>query len=303
MSWPDAHREAIVAAATAREQLNLAGFGRIDIFEALLAADLKVMFRPLNGVAAFYEPARPGASAGVLVNSRHPLALQRYSAAHEYGHHVFDHGPQVDRDGEPRLPRGNLTREERLAEAFAAWFLMPPEAARAALTRLGLERPTTAQDAYALALRLGVSYKAICVHLPSLKLVSTATARAWSEQPLKSLKQELSDDPPPGDWHNDVWSLTAGDAGAPLVVRTGDRILIPPLAQPAEAAIDGLHFSELPARDLLHLPRVCVDVSTDALPGPRQLQLHGADDTSVLAVLQIERPLRGRYVPRDPSTA
>jgi hypothetical protein len=152
-------------------------------------------------------------------------------------------------------------------------------------------------------LRLGVSYKAICVHLSSLKLVSTATARAWSEQPLKSLKQELTDDPPPGGWHNDVWSLTAGDAGVPLVVRTGDRILIPPPAHLTAAAVDGLELCELAARDLLHPPRVCVDVSAGALPGPRQLELHGRDGTSVPAVLQVERPLRGRYLPRDPSTA
>ena len=303
MGWPAVHREAMVAAAVAREELDLDSLGRIDAFEALVAAGLKVMFRPLKGVAAFYEPARPAASAGVLINSHHPLALQRYSAAHEYGHHVFGHGAQIDRDGEPHLPRANVTHEERLAEAFASWFLMPPEAARTARARLGIDRPALARDAYALALRLGVSYKAMCVHLPSLKLAAPATSKAWFDVPLKTIKQELTDTPPPGGWRNDVWVLNRADADAPLVVRCGDRLLVDHPANPQAAVADGISTHELPAVDLLSRPRLCLDVACDALPGRRELELaYGDGGPPVRFALHVERPRRGRYLSRIPAT-
>ena len=298
MSWSEAHREAIIAAADAREELQLDSFERIDIFEALVQDGLKVMFRPLQGVAAFYEPPRQTASAGVLINSKHPLALQRYSGAHEYGHHVFKHGRQVDRDGELGAKRGTLTHEERLAEAFAAWFLMPPEAARAALVRLGIERPAGPRDAYALGLRLGVSYKAICTHLPSLKLASASVARGWADLPLKEIKQELTSTPPPAGWHNDVWVLTGADAEAPLTARCGDRLLLNLPARPVSLLPDGLAAHELPAQDLLSRPQLCIDLASDAVPGPRRFELTYDGGGPVQFEVRLEQPLRGRYVSR-----
>ncbi|HEX4033590.1 MAG TPA: ImmA/IrrE family metallo-endopeptidase [Solirubrobacteraceae bacterium] len=298
MSWSAAHREAIIAAADAREELELDSFERIDIFEALVQDGLKVVFRPLHGVAAFYEPPRQTASAGVLINSQHPLALQRYSAAHEYGHHVFNHGRQIERDSELGVKRGTMTQEERLAEAFAAWFLMPPEAARAALARLGIERPATPRDAYALGLRLGVSYKAVCTHLPSLKLASASAARAWAELALKAIKQELTGTPPPGGWQNDVWRLTGADGEAPLTARCGDRLLLNLPARAVKELPDGLAAHELPAQDLLSRPQLCIDLASDAVPGPRTFELTYDDAGPVQYTLLLERPLRGRYVSR-----
>src|SRR6185312_17096458 len=112
-----------------------------------------------------------------------------------------------------------LSKEEKLAEAFAAWFLMPPEAAQAARERISLTEVQRPSDAYALALRLGTSYSAICTHLPSLKLVKSHLAGQWREISLRTIKQELSVTPPSGGWHNDVWVLSAADAAAEIVVR------------------------------------------------------------------------------------
>src|SRR4051812_44380417 len=116
MAWGSAHQEAIVVAADARESLDIDAFERIDVFEAIIANGLKLLFRPLKAVAGFYEPAQDHGRAGVLVNSRHPLAMQRYSAGHELGHHLFGHGRQVDREGEPSRSRPTSTPEEQRAE-------------------------------------------------------------------------------------------------------------------------------------------------------------------------------------------
>lgn len=300
MTWSAAHREAIVAAAEAREELELDSLERIDIFDAIVHDGLKLMFRPLKGVAGFYEPARGAASAGVLINANHPLAMQRYSAAHEYGHHIFGDGRQVDRDGEPH-PQSATTPEERRAEAFASWFLMPPEAVRNVLRRLGLERPATPADAYALSLRLGVSYRAICTHLPSLKLASAAIGRSWAALSLKAIKQELSATPPPGSWKNDVWALAVSDAQAPLVVRCGDRLLLDLPSDSLAHIPDGLAARELPPMDLLGTSMLCIEVSVDAAPGPRTLELI-YDGQLVEHTVVLLRPLRGRYFSRMDAT-
>src|SRR5882762_6950039 len=102
MNWRDAHRAAMVAAADAQEELNLDTFHRIEVLGAMSSAGLKVIFRKLEGCAALYLPSSLGGRPGAIINASHPLALQRYSAGHEIGHHFFGHGSQVIREVEPQ---------------------------------------------------------------------------------------------------------------------------------------------------------------------------------------------------------
>lgn len=296
MRWIDAHREAMVAAADAHEELQLDTFERIDVFAALCGLGLKVMFRPLQGCAALYLPAAIAGRPGVIVHASHPLATQRYSAGHEAGHHVFGHGGQVDRDPEPRLAGRELGPFEKLAEAFAAWFLMPPEAAETAMGRLTLAAITTPVDAYALSLRLGTSFQATCVHLPSLKLVKEQVARKWMNTELKLIKQSLSEDPPPGGWRNDVWVLKRDEAPATLVVRPGDRLIFGCAAANVTHVPAGATCAVLPGRSLLEPPRLVVDLSLDMDAGPTTIALDDRDESLTFS-LMVDRPRVGRFVP------
>ena len=296
MRWVDAHREAMVAAADTHEELELDTFERIDVFDALPRLGLKLMFRPLQGCAALYLPAALGGRPGAIVHAGHPLATQRYSAGHEGGHHVFDHGGQIDRDTEPRLTGRELGPFEKLAEAFAAWFLMPPEAAETAMGRLGLAAIVTPVDAYALSLRLGTSYQATCVHLPSLKLLKGPVADEWMKARLRDVKQELSDDPPPGGWRNDVWAVTAADAAAVLVVRAGDRLLFDRAGATVAELPAGATCTVLAGRTLLEPPRLCVDLRDGVDAGPAMITLQDAGETVTFS-LAVERPRLGRFVP------
>jgi hypothetical protein len=293
MRWRDAHREAMVLAADALEELGVDEFERVDVFEAIAADGLKLMFRKLK-CAALYLPARAGARAGAIVNASHPLALQRFSSGHEYGHHVFGHGGRIDLATEPRAKGLPLAPEEKLAEAFAAWFLMPPEAAETALRRLGLTAVTRAQDAYQLALRLGTSFRATCIHLPTLKLAAPA-ARDWSERELKPLKLELTNTPPPGGWRNDVWVLREPDAQAPLVVRAGDRLQIELPGVRVVALPPGATEHDEGPRDLFACG-LSIDLGADMSSGMARVELT-ADGTPLAFDLAIERPRLGRFIP------
>jgi hypothetical protein len=298
--WSDAHHEAMIVAAQAHEDLGVDAFARVDVFAAM-ATELKLIFRPLDGYAALYLPSVRGSRAGALINDQHPLALQRYSGAHEFGHHRFDHGAQIDAAVELRLSGQALPAHEMLAEAFAAWFLMPPERADVVGQTLGVGRPATPLDVYAMALRFGTSYSATCVHLPSLKRASSADVRQWQGLALKTIKQTLTRSAPPGGWANDVWVLSARDAAEPLVVRAGDRLLFDRaelVELPAGAA-----KVDTPAPDLLTPARTVIDLSPEIDAGPATITL--ALDGDVISFdLLVERARHGLYIaPFVPASA
>lgn len=300
MNWPEAHQQGMFAAYEAHEDLGLDTFRRIDVFQAMHEAGLKLTFRKLD-CAALYLPSVLGSCPGAIINSDHPLALERYSAGHEFGHHVLEHGPQVDREPEVRLNGTRLPPHEMLAEAFAAWFLMPPEVADVALEQIGRGALDEPVDVYAFALRLGVSYSAACVHLPSLKFVSRAQADAWGKIAPRRIKQALSAPPPPGGWQNDVWVLSQRDAATTLVVRAGDRLLVPPAGKWAVRELPpGTVLAEDEPQDLFEAASptrpLVIDLPKDIDGGPATLALETAGEVVTFA-LQIERPRFGLYVP------
>src|SRR5260370_25986165 len=113
------------------------------------------MWRPLPRQFGAYL-AEAGSRPGMLINNGLPFAAQRQTAGHELGHHCLRHGTRLDADLDASHTRPAVwTKEEKTAEAFAAWFLMPRKAVMAALTRLGLERPLEPLDVYRLSLLLG----------------------------------------------------------------------------------------------------------------------------------------------------
>jgi hypothetical protein len=299
MRWREAHQEAMLAAADAHDELDIDAFARIDVFRAMASDRLKLIFKPLARCAALYLPAVHGSRPGALINSQHPLALQRYSGAHEFGHHRFDHGAQIDKDVEVRLSGRSLPPHEMLAEAFAAWFLMPPERADVVCEALAIDPPRTPADVYALALRFGTSYAATCVHLPSLKRAASADADGWAKVAPKKIKQSLTTSPPAGGWANDVWRVSERDRDETLVVRSGDRLIfdLPGrwLVEPPPGAV----VVDDPPTDLFAaagLRPPVVDLVADMDAGPAVLSLTSGT-TTVTYELLVERPREGLYVP------
>jgi Zn-dependent peptidase ImmA (M78 family) len=231
-----------------------------------------------------------------MINASHPLALQRYSAGHEVGHHVFEHGAQMVREAEPQRDARELSDQEMIAEAFAAWFLMSPEGVAQTLVSMGLTAPASPRDVYALALRLGTSYRAACVHLPSLKLVSGARSMDWSKLSLKAIKQQLSAEPPPGGWRNDIWLLSRQDSERRVVARCGDRLLLEPEGCEVQALPPGASTKIVPPHDMLSTARLAIDLPLTIDAGPSSIIVRH-DDALVEYPLTVERPRTGLYVP------
>jgi hypothetical protein len=297
VNFREAHRQAMDAAAEAHEEYAVDTFARVDVFAVIVEAGIDLFFRPTGDVAGAYLPAAAFGAGGIVINSDHPLALQRYSGGHELGHHWYGHGAKVDYEVELATgpDRDRLDPEEMLAEAFASWFLMPPELVELMLERVGVERPRTPRDVYQLALRLGTSYQATCYHLPSVQLLKSASAHTWAQMTLRTIKEELTSLPRPGGWRQDVWAIREGDEGQTLTVRRGDRLVFELADVEVVTLPPGATLLEGTAETLFsRTPFVEMDVALDAPPGATAIGLSHAGRPFQLG-LQVERSQIGPY--------
>lgn len=240
LSWKDAHRVAAVAAAQAHAQLDVDPTSpRVDVQRAIRAAGIALMWQPMPRLfGAFVN--EDGGSPGILVNSGLPRGARRHTAAHELGHAWLRHSTSVD-DGSTidtvvgeeidAIPHADRRRpwpdQEKTAEAFAAWFLMPRRVVHSALKIVGSDRPRSAEDVYRLSLLLGTSYRSTLRHLPNLRLANARDCNAWARTAPATLKNRLDlGAEPPASRRYDVWRIDEAYNGAQIEVEAGDRVVI-----------------------------------------------------------------------------
>ncbi len=104
---------------------------------------LFLMFRPLDGLLGAYVPIR--ALSGMLVTTKRDLHVQRFTAAHELGHHLLEHRTLSLDTVVGFVGRGEASKhdpQEVEADAFAAEFLLPEMADRGTFTPPKVGTPT-----------------------------------------------------------------------------------------------------------------------------------------------------------------
>lgn len=246
-SWRDlqaARRAGSLGAQRARRRLGLPLERRIDIFGVIESEGVWLMFQPLRELYGFYR--RVGDVAGIVINAHHPVSLQRYTAAHEYGHHVLGHGFSLDdvrnvdgargineaADFEDALAARSQAEvgdplEEAAAQAFAGTFLMPIQVVNRLLAARGLDpdRPNLGPaEVYDLALELGASYEAAVTQLAVLEKVTWPESRRLRLPPLQ-IKTTLAGRRPE-DARADVWLVHETDRERQLPLRVGDEVVL-----------------------------------------------------------------------------
>ena len=131
----------------------------VDEIETKLGLDVVVEAYegdPLSG-AAITDRSFPL----LFVNAAHPLPRSLFTLAHELGHVLAGHdGSTITLDRE----LSGSTDDERIANAFAANFLMPEDIVRTTIKRQGRQYPTLVQLAY----RLSVSFESLIYRLHNL---------------------------------------------------------------------------------------------------------------------------------------
>ncbi len=257
-TWAKANGVGMLAAAQAHGDYGIdTATWPIDIYDAIYTAGVVTMWQQMPRQFGAYLN-HPGSRPGVLINNGLPHAAQRQTAGHELGHHWWRHGTRedgnLDPPGDRRPP---WPPEEKLAESFAAWFLMPRKAAMAALCRLGIREPRSPADAYQLSLLLGTPYRATVRHLPNIRLAHPAKAADWIKVPPNVIKDRLDQaDDTPTSRKPDVWMLSPRFDGAQITVHPGDRLVINGLggSRPSVTCPEGL--TDLPVRSTSHATEI-----------------------------------------------
>ncbi|WP_214319028.1 ImmA/IrrE family metallo-endopeptidase [Nonomuraea sediminis] len=285
MNWDVAHRVASMAAAQAHRDLELDRLEYVDVYAALRQAGVDGMARPMSRLFGVYVSPQHNGPA-VLLNANLDIIAQRHTAGHELGHHLMRHGSAFDKelDRATRWGDGSWPDEEKVAEAFAAWFLMPPPAVHVALARIGVLRPRLPEHAYQVARWLGTSYAGTVHHLHRLRLLTGEQRGVWLKAKPAALKASLADGPVAGKAH--VHVVAAGAHRSTVRADVGDLIV---LRSP------GAHFDALP-QGLLPadtgqgrlFEEECALMSaaevTDAFTGTAEVRARMSDGVDVLEI-------------------
>lgn len=226
MNWALAHRIASIAAVQAHRDLGIDRTQYVHVHRALGAAGVIGMAQPMPRLfGVYFSPADQGPA--VMLNASLNAITQRHTAAHELGHHRLTHRSAADKELDPALRWGNGSwpEEEKTAEAFAAWFLMPLPAVRAALTRICGGRPSRPEHVYRVARELGTSYAGTVRHLVNLRLLDAGRGGQWSKIPPADLRSSLA-----GGAsllaHAQVHVITAASAGQTVYADAGDVLVL-----------------------------------------------------------------------------
>lgn len=199
--------------------------GRIPIFELIEDRGIWLSFQPLDQLLGVYQ--RIDDVAGIAINAARPLTLQRFTAAHELGHHELGHESHVD--DSRNIEAASDDPNELQAQTFAASLLMSEFSVETRLEHRGHDpdRPQlTALDVYCLSAELGVSYRAAVTQLRNLGKISATTAQGlYTQKPLE-LKQQLLGGRRPDNPRASVWRLTPADHRRHIVIDVGDEIAI-----------------------------------------------------------------------------
>ncbi|MDX1873287.1 ImmA/IrrE family metallo-endopeptidase [Mycolicibacterium sp. 120266] len=235
MTWQGANRVAAIAAAQAHGDLGIdTQASPVDVGAAIDAAGVALMYRPLPSLFGVYLYSA-GTDPGIMVNNALTRAVRRHTAAHELGHHRFGHQSSIEAGADATDPsaslraarRGGWSDEEKVAEAFASWFLMPRPAVKAVCADMAVTAPHTAAQAYQLALRLGTTFAATVRHLGVLRLISQAQARSWAAVAPATLKRQLAGEDIASTRGMDVWDLAAAPVYTPVSVASpGDVVVV-----------------------------------------------------------------------------
>lgn len=157
------------AAESARYRLNIPQNARVDVFGAIVSAGIRLLRFPLggNGLLGVYKRL-PG-EAFILINSSQTPVRQRFTAAHELGHHYLGIGGEQEHfDTNKTL----FAASDRPANWFAGYFLIDePGAIRLA------EGESPVRAALRVAEFYDVSVDAAWIQLEAFGLITAADTK------------------------------------------------------------------------------------------------------------------------------
>lgn len=161
----------------------------------------------------------------ILVSADRPAGRQRFSCAHELGHHVYGHGTRFSCHDLSPQQRRSVSEDEYIAQAFAGYLLLPKAAVRYAFMVRGWDpRVAVVEQYYTVASWLGVSFEALVTHCEvGLRLLTRSDAMSLHSMKLPNLRQQITGQAISG--HLAVVDSFSTESATDL--RVGDFVLAP----------------------------------------------------------------------------
>lgn len=156
------YQQAMQASIRARIEYNADLKRPICIYDLCKARGVTVRFNAINMEGMYDRIPQPR----IHLSALRPLVRRTFNCAHELGHHEFGHGSTIDELREGANADRWKQPNEVLADAFAAFILMPTLGLREAFAqrRLTPERAKPAQF-YAIACNFGVGFSTLVTHM------------------------------------------------------------------------------------------------------------------------------------------
>ena len=185
---PPPIKSGLNSALLTRARLNVSLSDPIDPFDAATALGIEVRYMEVNSLEGVYSKGIPA----IVIGTLRPRGRRGFTCGHEIGHHVHDHGDQVDAPPSGG-GRRSITYEERVADSFASFFLMPKLAVESAMRARGVDKSKpTALEILILADLLGVGYSTLVHHASRrLRLFTMANANRLLKSKPIDLKREV----------------------------------------------------------------------------------------------------------------
>jgi Zn-dependent peptidase ImmA (M78 family) len=182
-----------------------------------------VRFNDINMEGMYDRHPKPR----IHVSALRPLARRAFTCAHELGHHIFEHGSTIDELRDDDSNAANRPPNEILADAFAAFVLMPTLGLREAFQKRGLDpNNASAMDMYAVACNFGVGQSTLVNHLAyGIGMINPIQRGLLGRITPKMIRTELLGEvvPEPLTLADQHWNSPTLDAeeGALLLLPTG----------------------------------------------------------------------------------
>jgi len=150
------------AAIAARTKAGMDQKSPVCIYGLCEAHQVTVRFNDINMEGMYDREPKPR----IHISTLRPPARRNFTCAHELGHHVFGHGSTIDELRDDHSKAIDRHPDEVLADAFAAFVLMPTLGLREAFNRRDLDpNRASAVDLYAIACNFGVGQATLVNHL------------------------------------------------------------------------------------------------------------------------------------------
>ena len=177
------------ASISARKKAGADMKSPICIYGACEAHGVTVRFNDINMEGMYDRTPKPR----IHISALRPLARRAFTCAHELGHHVFGHGSTIDELRDDHLRNSSRPPEEVMADAFAAFTLMPTLGLREAFVKRRLDpNHASAEELYAIACNFGVGQATLVNHLAfGIGMISQARRDSLGQITPKMIRTQL----------------------------------------------------------------------------------------------------------------